>query len=202
MFLLSIKARRHLWEISLTFAVVFLVWILQSDILVRLTSLHLFCNLPLTFTMIWASIYTSHFAPLSSDDIKVRSLGNIALYQAISGSLSGAAIGAIFAAFYSSVVPVYMVSYPLIGWIAGYFPLRKVQHGSFYSILLVLCGTVLAEFITAVQLILMGRAEVFGCFVQIAIPEAVLNALIAPFIFVPLKSWYDFGLEREVIVES
>jgi hypothetical protein len=49
-----------------------------------------------------------------------------------------------------------------------------------------------------VQLIILGRPEVFGRFVELAIPEAVLNALIAPFIFLPIKIWYDFYLEREI----
>ena len=202
MFWLSIKTRRHLWELSLAFAVIYFIWILQSDILTKLSLHHLFCNMPLTFTIIWASIFTTSITPLSSDDIKVRSVTNIALYQAISGSMGGAIVGAAFAALYASVLPAFLVSYPLIGWIAGYFPLRKIQHASFYCIVLVLLGTILAEFITACQLALLGRAEVFSCFVQIAVPEAVLNALLAPFIFVPLKAWYDFGLEREVVVKS
>jgi len=200
MFWLSIKTRRHLWELSLAFAVIFFIWILQSDLLTQLSLHHLFCNMPLTFIIIWASIYTTSITPLNSNDVKIRSVINIILYQAISGSVSGAIVGAVFAALYASVLPVFLISYPLIGWIAGYFPLRKIQHASFYCILLVLFGTILAEFITACQLALLGRAEVFSCFVQIAVPEAVLNALLAPFIFIPLKAWYDFGLEREVIV--
>jgi rod shape-determining protein MreD len=202
MFWLSIKTRRHLWELSLAFMVIYFIWVFQSDVLTKLSLRGLFCNLTLTFTIIWASIYSSSIPPLSSDDIKVRSLSRIARYQAMSGSISGTAVGAVFAALYASVLPAFLISYPLIGWIAGYFPLRKIQHASFYCIVLVLLGTILAEFITACQLSLMGRAEVFSCFVQIAVPEAVLNALIAPFIFVPLKAWYDFNLEREVIVNS
>ncbi len=202
MFWLSIKTRRYLWELGLAFSVIYFIWLLQSDVLTKLSLHNLFCNLPLTFIIIWSSIYTSSVKPLSSDDIKVRSFTNIAMYQAMSGSVSGAVVGAIFAAFYASTLPVFLFSYPLIGWIAGYFPLRKIQHASFYCIVLVLLGTVLGEFITAGQLALSGRAEVFSCFVQIAVPEAVLNALIAPFIFVPLKAWYDFGSQHEVIVKS
>jgi len=202
MFWLSIKTRRYLWELGLAFSVIYFIWVLQSDVLTKLSLHNLFCNLPLTFIIIWSSIYTSSIKPLSSDDIKVRSLTDIALHQAMSGSVRGAAVGAVFAALYASILPVFLLSYPLIGWIAGYFPLRKIQHASFYCIVLVFLGTVLAEFITACQLAILGRAEVFSCFVQIAIPEAVLNALIAPFIFVPLKAWYDFGLEHEAIVKS
>ncbi len=200
--LLSIKARRHLWEISLAFVVICFIWFLQSDVLTQLYSHNLFCNIPLAFIIIWASVFTSSIEPLSSDDIRVRSMSAIVLYQAISGSLSGAIIGAVFAALYSSVVPVYLISYPIIGWVAGYFPLNKVQHGSFYCIVSVLLGTILAEFITACQLMILGRADVLSCFAQATIPEAVLNALIAPFIFIPLKAWHDFRLEREVIVKS
>lgn len=63
-------------------------------------------------------------------------------------------------------------------------------------------ATILGEFFTAMQLIMLGRAEVFARFAELAIPEAVLNALIAPFIFVPIKVWYDFCLEREVTVKA
>jgi len=202
MFLLSIKARNHLWELSLTFAVICCIWFLQSTVLTRLSLHSLFCNLPLTFIIIWASIFTSSAQSLSSDDIKVRPLMAIILYQTISGSVSGALVGAVFAALYASIIPVYLISYPAIGWVAGYFSLKKVQHGAFYSIVLVFLGTILAEFITTCQLMVLGRTEVINCFAQIAIPEAVLNALIAPFIFVPLRAWYDFRMEREVIVQA
>ncbi len=202
MFWLSIKARHHLLELSLAFTVICLVWFLQSDVLTKLSLHNLFCNLPLTFTIIWASIFTSSVEPLNSDEIKVRSISAVALHQAMSGSFSGAIVGAVFAALYASILPVYLFSYPIIGWVAGYFPLKTVQHASFYSILLVLLGTILAEFLTASQLMILGRADVLSCFAQITMPEAVLNALIAPFIFVPLKAWHDFGSEREVIVKS
>lgn len=202
MFWLSIKTRRHLWELSLTFVIIYLIWLFQSDVLTKLSLKNLFCNLPLTFTIIWASIFTSTIESLSPDQIKTRPISSIILYQAMSGSLSGAIVGAVFAALYASILPVYLFSYPLIGWIAGYFPLRKIQHGSFYCIVLVLLGTILAEFMTACQLTILGRTEVFSSLAQLAVPEAVLNALIAPFIFVPLKAWHDFGLEREVIVKS
>ena len=202
MFLLSIKARHRLLELSLAFAVIYFVWFLQSDVLTKFSVHNLFCNLPLTFTIIWASIFTSSIKPLNSDDIQIRSISAIVLYQAMSGSISGALVGAFFAALYASILPVYLISYPLIGWVCGYFPLKTVQHASFYSILLVLLGTILAEFITAAQLMALGRTDVLSCFAQITIPEAVLNALIAPFIYVPLKAWHDFGTESEAIVKS
>jgi rod shape-determining protein MreD len=198
MHLISIRTRTRLWEISLAAIVIYVIWLLQLNILTRLALKGLFCNLPLAFIIVWSSVFTSSLGRLSADDLRVRSLAQIALYQAMSGSISGALIGATFAVLYRSVTPVYLVSYALIGWISGYFPLKRVNNGAFFSIGLVFLGTVLAEFFTAVQLIILGRPEVFGRFVELAIPEAVLNALIAPFIFLPIKIWYDFYLEREI----
>ena len=202
MHLISIRTRNRIWDLSLAGIVIYIIWLLQFNILTRLALRGLFCNLPLTFVIVWSSIFSSSLNRLSADDIRVRSFGQIALYQAMAGSLSGALIGAVFAVLYGSVTPVYLVSYPLIGWIVGYFPLKSINHAAFYSIALVFLASILGEFFTASQLIILGRAEVFGRFVELAIPEAVLNALIAPFIFLPIKAWYDFGLEQEVIVKA
>ncbi len=200
MFWLSIKARNRLWELGLAAIVISIIWFLQNNILTRIALRGLFCNLPLTFIIIWSSIFGSSLNRLSADDVRVRSFGQIAHYQAMSGCVSGALIGGVFSVLYASVSPVYLFSYPIIGWIAGYFPLKTINHGSFYSIVLVLFATILGEFLTSCQLMMLGRAEVFSRFAEIAIPEAVLNALIAPFIFVPIKAWYDFRLSREVTV--
>jgi rod shape-determining protein MreD len=202
MHLISIQTRNRLWEISLAAIVIYIIWLLQLNILTRLALRGLFCNLPLTFIIVWSSIFRSSLSRLTADELRVRSVVQVALYQARSGSVSGALIGAVFAVLYRSVTPVYLVSYPLIGWISGYFPLKSVNHGAFFSIILVFLATVLGEFFTALQLIALGRAEVFGRFVELAIPEAVLNALIAPFIFLPIKVWYDFCLEREPTVKA
>lgn len=200
MYLISIRARNRIWEVGLTVFVIYIIWLLQFNILTRLALRGLFCNLPLTFTIVWSSIFSSSLNKLSADDLRLRSFAQIALYQTMAGSVSGALVGATFAALYASVTPVYLISYPLTGWIAGYFPLKSVNHAAFYSIALVFCATILGEFFTAGQLIMLGRGEVFGRFVELAIPEAVLNALIAPFIFLPIKAWYDFRLEREATV--
>jgi rod shape-determining protein MreD len=202
MHLISIRTRTRIWEISLSTIVIYIVWLLQLNILTRLALRGLFCNLPLTFIIVWSSIFTSSMSRLSADDLRIRSVWQIAIYQAMSGSFSGALIGAAFAVLYGSVTPVYLLSYPLIGWICGYFPLKSINNGAFYSIALVFFFSVLGEFLTALQLIVLGRSEVFGRFVDLALPEAVLNALIAPFIFLPIKAWYDFSLEREVTVRA
>ena len=198
----SIRARNRIWELGLAAVIIYILWLLQLNILTRLALKGLFCNLPLTFTLVWASIFGSQLHRLNADQIRVRSVGQVILYQAMSGSVSGALMGAAFAALYGSVTPVPLVSYPLMGWIAGYFPLKNINHGAFYSIALVFFGTILGEFFAASQLMILNRAEVFGRFTELALPEAVLNALIAPFIFVPIKAWYDFCLEREVAVRA
>jgi hypothetical protein len=67
-----------------------------------------------------------------------------------------------------------------------------MNQAALMTIPLVLCASVLAEFITAGQLTLSGRAEVFNHFMTIALPESILNALIAPIIYLPMRRWYEF----------
>jgi rod shape-determining protein MreD len=194
----SIRLRARLWEIGLAAAVIFFAWLFQSNILTRLSVGGLMCNLPLTFTIVWATVFGTRLSNLTADNFRILSLNEIIAYQAVSGSLSGALIGAVFAALYASVLPVYPISYPLIGWIAGYFCLKNVNHAHFLTIPIVLCASVLAESIMALQLFAMARPEIMSRFIDSALPEAVMNALIAPWIYLPMRSWYEFRTAKEV----
>ena len=195
----SITLRTRLWHLAIAAGVVIFIWLLQINVLTRLTLGGLLCNLPLTFTIVWASIFGSRLPRLTADDLRTLSLREIISYQALSGSLSGALIGALFAAFYASVTPVYPFGYPLIGWIAGYFSLKRVSHAQFLVVPMVLCGSVLAGISMALQLSFMGRPEVMPRFIEAVLPEAVMNALSAPFIFLPIKRWDDFATRKEVV---
>jgi rod shape-determining protein MreD len=194
----SIRLRARLWEIGLAASVIFFVWLFQSNVLTRLSFAGLMCNLPLTFTIVWATVFGSRLAPLTADNFRLLSLNEIIAYQAVSGSLSGALIGAIFASLYSSVLPVFPISYPLIGWIAGYFSLKKMNQAQFLTIPIVLFASVLAEAFMAIQLYLLGRPEIISRFIDAALPEAVMNALIAPWIYLPMRSWYEFRTTKQV----
>jgi rod shape-determining protein MreD len=178
--------------------VVGFAWLLQTNVLTRLSLAGLLCNLPLTFTIVWAAVFGSRLTPLTADDLRTLSMNEIIVYQALSGSLSGALIGALFAALYASVLPMYPLSYPLIGWITGYFSLKRVNQAVFLTIPLVLLGSVLAESFMAFELFLLGRPDVMYRFVHAVLPEAVMNALIAPSIFIPMRRWYEFSISKEV----
>lgn len=194
----SIRLRTRLTHLALAFGVVVFIWLLQLNVLTRLTLGGLLCNLPLTFTIVWASIFGSRMPKLTTDDLRTLSMSEIVSYQALSGSLSGALIGALFAALYASVTPVYPFSFPLIGWIAGYFSLKRINHAQFLIVPLVLFASVMAGSIMAFQLSLTGRPEVMGRFIQAVLPESIMNALIAPWIFLPMQRWDEFLSTKEV----
>ena len=194
----SIRLRTRIWHLALAAGVVFFIWLLQLNVLTRLTLSGLLCNLPLTFTIVWASIFGSRMPRLTADDLRNLSMSEIVSYQALSGSLSGALIGALFAALYSSVTPVYPFSYPLIGWVAGYFSLKRVNHAQYFIVPLVLFASVLGGSFLAFQLSMTGRPEVMSRFIQAVLPESIMNALIAPWIFLPMQRWDDFLSTKEV----
>lgn len=195
----SIRLRTRLSHLGVAFGIVLFIWLLQVNVLTRLTLGGLLCNLPLTFTIVWASVFGSRLPRLTFDDLRTLSLSEIISFQALSGSLSGALIGALFGALYASVTPVYPFGYPLIGWIAGYFCLKRVNHAQFLIVPLVLGGTVLSGIFMAIELTLMGRPEVMVRFIDAVLPEAVMNALIAPWIFLPMQRWNEFWNTNEVV---
>lgn len=194
----SITLRTRLWHLCLAAGVIAFVWLLQTNVLTRLTLGGLLCNLPLTVTIIWASVFGSRLPRLTMDDLRTLSLSEIISYQALSGSVSGALVGAFFASLYASVMPVYPFGLPLIGWVSGYFSLKRVKYAAFLSIPLVLLGSVLADSIMALQLSLTGRPEIMTRFIQAVLPEAVMNALIAPWILIPMQRWDEFWASKEV----
>jgi rod shape-determining protein MreD len=194
---LSIQSRTRVAEIASAFAIILFAYLLQAELLTHFSITGLSCNLPLTFTIVWGAVFGSRLKPLTNEDLRSFTIGEIAFYQALSGSLSGTLVGALFGALYATELPIYPIAYPLIGWITGYFTLKNITHGSFVVIPVVLCASVLGEFFTGCQLFYLGRAQVFLHFQNLAMPEAILNALIAPILYVPMRSWYDFAVARE-----
>jgi hypothetical protein len=45
---------------------------------------------------------------------------------------------------------------------------------------------------------MIGRPEVLPRLAEIAFPEAILNSLIAPFIYFPMRAWFEFFTSRDV----
>lgn len=183
----------------MTILIVACAWVLQLSVVSRLFLTGVMCSLPLTIIIVWGITFGSPVAPPSVDELRLNNLKTVLLRQALSGSITGALIGAAFAALYSSVLPIYPVAYPIVGWVSGYFCLRNFNKAIVLVIPLVLIMTFLCEAITAVQLSIVGRPNVFENFVEIGLTEAVLNALIAPFVFLPMRGWYEFSRYRQMM---
>ena len=193
MSVLSMRARQKAWDIALIIFVSALAWILQLAVLSSFTFQGAFCNLPLTMAILWGFVFGSKSPAIRPEELRTRTAKEIFVRQLGAGSVSGFLFGAFIAAMYSSALPLYPVSYPIIGWIAGYFSLRKVNPDTLLCIPMVLLGTVFADFVTAFQLVLTGHADVFPQLSRIALPEALMNALIAPFVYFPMRHWLDFS---------
>src|ERR1700733_10195029 len=108
----SIQFRTRLWQVSLAGLIVLIVWLVQTDLITRFSVNGLLCNLPLTFTILWGSVFGSKQKGLVADEIRSLSLSEIAIQQALSGSISGACVGALFAALFASALPIYPIAYP------------------------------------------------------------------------------------------
>jgi len=197
----SIKGRRRMGAISIAAIILCVTWLIQLSILSKLTFSQVMCNLPLALTIVWGATFGSPMEKPTSDELRVSSVAAIFARQLLSGSISGCLVGAFFAALYCSIAPVFPVSFPVIGWVSGYFSLKNFNQAAFLCIPLVLLLTFLAELIMAGQLLIMGRPDVISHFVTISFPEALLNALIAPVLFFPMRGWFEFSQWRQAAYE-
>lgn len=195
------RSRKRIGEISMAAVLVIAVWLIQLALLSRLKFGDVLCNLPLTMIILWGLTFGSPMPKPTNDELRVSSMGAIVVRQLLSGSPSGAIIGAFFAALASSVIPVYPFSYPIIGWISGYFSLKHFNQAAFLCIPLVLLLTFLGETIMGLQLFIVKRPDVLSHLAMISIPEALLNALIAPVLFFPMRGWYEFMRWRQMSAE-
>jgi rod shape-determining protein MreD len=198
---LSIRGRRRLGEITIAGVILWVAWLFQLSILSKLTFSQVLCNLPLALTIVWGATFGSPMEKPTSDELRISSVGAILVRQLLSGSISGALVGGFFAALSCSILPIFPVSYPVIGWISGYFSLKNFNQAAFLCIPLVLLMTFLAEIIMAGQLAIIGRPGVIAQFVTISFPEALLNALIAPVLFFPMRGWFEFSQWRQAAYE-
>jgi|AGTN01.2.fsa_nt_gi hypothetical protein len=204
--ILDSKTRLRIGAIGSSVMIIATVWVLQLAVVSQLLLNGVQCSLPLTLTIVWGIVFGSPLQAPSRDEIRLSNLRTVVLRQVLSGSISGALVGACLGALFSSVlyagpaeaaVSVYPISYPIIGWMAGYFCLRNFNQALILCIPLVLIFTFLSEALMALQLLILGRPGVIDNFLRIVMTEAVQNALIAPFIFLPMRGWAEFARYRE-----
>lgn len=200
--ILDSKTRLRIGAIGSTAMIIATVWVLQLAVVSQLLLNGVQCSLPLTLTIVWGIVFGSPLQAPSRDEIRLSNLRTVVLRQVLSGSISGALVGACLGALYSSVLPIYPISYPIIGWMAGYFCLRNFNQALILCIPLVLIFTFLSEAMMALQLLIVGRPGVIDNFLRIVMTEAVQNALIAPFIFLPMRGWAEFARYRESQVSA
>lgn len=151
------------------------------------------CNLPLTLVIVWGLVFGNKMPTMTATQLRKSKISEVFIRQLASGSHSAFLIGWAFSwiYFFISLAPVYPVSFPLVGWAAGYFCLRSLGQGNLLAIPMTFILTIVAEAINCWLLYILGRPGVFAQLHIFILPEALLNAIIAPFIYFPLRRWYD-----------
>lgn len=204
MAILSMRARNKTSSWFMALLVAWTALSLQVALLNRFPIGGALCNLPLALVICWGAVFGSPLPPITPEALRHKSLGDVFAHQILSGSLSGLLVGALISAMYMSQLPVFALSYPLVGWMSGYLCLRNINKENLLCIPMVLLFTGLGELITAMQLNVMtmmhmlNRPDVFANMAVCVPPEAMTNAIIAPFIYYPLRRWYDLYLVKDV----
>jgi hypothetical protein len=197
------RTRKKLWIYGWTAAAAVSAIVVQTTLLSHFPvkeAVPIFCNLPLTVAILWGTVYGSPMPPISPDELRLSTATQIFLRQAMSGSVVGALMGGFFAALYTPMLGVFPAYFVFAGWVAGYFCMRNTNRMlSFLCIPLVLVISLLAETVMAWQLSLIGRTGTFDNLMQIALPEAALNAILAPFIYFPLRRWYEIATAVKLV---
>lgn len=191
MAIISMRSQKRVLEIGLSGLVCTSAILLQLLVL-NYQSIHgVVCNLPLTLLIVWGLVFGTNLPSLTAMELRRRSMSEIFTRQLSSGSISGLLVGLFFACIYFSLIPVFPICYPIIGWVAGYFCLRGLSQGNLLCIPMVFILTLIAEGMTAWQLMAIGRPGIFDHLSLFILPEALLNSIIAPFIYFPMRRWYD-----------
>jgi rod shape-determining protein MreD len=201
------RTRHKLTNYGLTALVAVAALVLQIGVLNRFPVYDVYCNLPLTVVIVFGAVFGSPLPPITPDELRMSTTGEIFARQLASGSVTGLLAGCLMAALYARMIPIepmmFPVYLPIAGWVAGYFCLRNINKENLLCIPLTFVLTLLAETIMAWQLAFINhRSGVFDQLMQIAVNEASLNALIAPFIYFPMRRYFEFSqtshLQREV----
>jgi rod shape-determining protein MreD len=202
MAILSMRTRNKLWGYALTAFISLLAIIVQTSLLSNLPVQGVYVNLPLTMVIIWGAVFGSPLPPITPDELRLSTMSEVFTRQAFSGSLMGLLVGMLFASLFAPHLPLFPAYLPLIGWISGYFCLRNLNKQNLLCMPLVFVMTLLGETIMAWQLALTGHQFVFEHLYSFAFREAVLNTAIAPFIYFPMRRWYEFAQVAHVPTES
>jgi hypothetical protein len=194
----SMRTRSKLWNYGLTAALSLSVVLIQTTMLSQFPvrdPLPIYCNLPLTLAIVWGAVYGSPLPPISPDELRLSSIQQIFLRQLAMGSVTGFLVGALLAAIYAPMLSVFPFYLPFAGWTAGYFSVRHINNKQSWLLcaLLVFILSLLSETLMAWQLAWLGRPGAFDNLMVFALDEAGLNAIITPFIFFPLRRWYDLS---------
>lgn len=191
MALLSMQSRKRTVEVALATTLCVSAFLVQTLVLNRFQLHGVICSLPLVITIVWGLVFGSPLPPITSLELRKNTPGQIFSRQLLAGSPGGLLVGLFFASLYHELIPSYPVAYPLIGWGAGYFCLRALSQGNLLCIPLAFILTVAAEALTSWELFMLGRVGVFQHLSLVVMPEALLNALVAPCIYLPLRQWYE-----------
>ena len=207
MSIVSMRSRKRILEISVAALLCLTAYFMQMLVLNYLGIHGTICNLPLTLVIVWGLVFGSNLPELSATCLRQSSLKQVFTRQLLSGSQSALLIGWLFSWLYFFIMPVYPLYFPLIGWASGYFCLRGLGQGNLLSIPAVFILTLFAEAIMSWQIVLFcGPVDithpltllgtdwskaVFDHLGTIILPEALLNSIIAPFIYFPMRRWYD-----------
>jgi rod shape-determining protein MreD len=184
--------RKKLERFILIVGLMVVAWLLQITVVTYFPFRGVIANLPLVVTAITGFVMGSPVPAVTHGELRSHSVLIIFIRQLMRGSVAGLLTGAFGAALFGSMLTVYPVSLPLVGWIAGYFCIRGLRQETLICIPMVLLATVLYEALNAWQFLIVGYPEPYSLLSRIVLPESVLNAIIAPFVYFPLRRWYDF----------
>lgn len=193
MSLLSVRTKKKAFDVCLAAVICSVTLFAQLTILNYISLQGVTASLPLVVTITWGLVFGSPLAPMTWLQLRKASAGDVFARQIASGSISGGLVGLYFGCLYAAQVPAFPAALPVVGWIAGYFCLRSLSRANLLCIPMVLLLTVLAEGLTAWELSLLGRPGALEHFASIILPEALLNSVIAPFVYFPLRRWYDMA---------
>lgn len=207
MAIVSMRSRKRLLEVSISGFLCIVAFFMQMQVLNNLDIHGSICNLPLTLTIVWGLVFGSTLPPLTATELRRRSFGEIFSRQLASGSPSGFLIGWFLSWVNYYIFPVvYPLSFPLVGWASGYFCLRSLGQGNLLAIPLTFILTIIAEGLMSWELFaiyvfshptvpvaqyIVEYNRLFSHLSGFILPEALLNSVIAPFIYFPMRRWYE-----------
>lgn len=193
MAIVTVRSRKHIIEATLAGILCTAALFVQLAVLSHFSINGVICSLPLVITITAGLVFGSPIPSITANELRRQAVRDIFLRQLGSGSISGFLIGLFFACLYGSMIPICPIAYPVIGWVSGYFCLRSLNQGNLLCIPLVFVLSIIAEALISWQLAGCHRTGVLEHLSWFILPEALLNSIIAPFIYFPLRGWHDLA---------